>query len=168
MNLNSMGINDGIIQSKYGKLLGNNINGIPQLSIPLNWDNIPESAVSLAIVCIDYDNYEDQGYSWLHWSVSNIPTWVNVLPEGCSNNINEISEMIIQGKTTWASELPPENDECNRYGGPAPDRNHEYEFRLYALSDYIELQNGYYHNQFLRAIRGKIIEEAVIRGMYKV
>ena len=53
------------------------------------------------------------------------------------------------------------------YGGPAPeDRPHEYELHLYALSDMLNLQNGYYYNEFLKEIRGKILDVAVIRGVY--
>ena len=52
-------------------------------------------------------------------------------------------------------------------GGPAPeDRPHEYELQLFALSEQLPLRQGFYYNEFLRAIRGKVLDSAVIRGVY--
>ena len=74
---------------------------------------------------------------------------------------------LLQGKTTWAFQLGVDNPVCNRYGGPAPeDRPHEYELQLFALSEQLPLQQGFYYNEFLRAIRGKVLDSAVLRGVY--
>jgi phosphatidylethanolamine-binding protein (PEBP) family uncharacterized protein len=60
-----------------------------------------------------------------------------------------------------------DNPVSNRYGGPAPeDRPHEYELQVFALSDMLDLKPGYYYNEFLKEIRGKVLDTAVIRGMY--
>lgn len=91
--LMSKGIVDGIIKREYGRLAGNNILGIPQLSIPLNWIDVPKETRSLAITCMDYDNYMEEGYAWLHWSVTNIPADMSELPEGCSVNIKDLDPM---------------------------------------------------------------------------
>ncbi len=167
LKLMSEGITDGIIKRKYGRLAGNDIEDIPQLSIPLNWINVPKEAKSLAITCIDYDNYMEEGYAWLHWSVANIPASVSELPEGCSLNISCVDPRIIQGRTSWSGEMPGDSPLCRRYGGPAPIVSpHEYEFRLYALLGYMDLKDGYYHNQFRKAIQSLVIEEAVLSGVY--
>lgn len=167
--LMSDGIIDGFIECKYGRLANNNIAGIPQLSIPLNWADVPKKAKALAITCIDYDNYMEEGYAWLHWSVANIPASISQLPEGCSPNIKDVDAGIVQGKNSWSGEVAENLSVCARYGGPAPALSpHEYEFKIYALSDYADLQDGYYHNEFRRAIEGLVIEKTVLHGIYKV
>ena len=68
---------------------------------------------------------------------------------------------------TWAFQLGLDNPVCNRFGGPAPeDRPHEYELQLFALSEVLDLKDGYYYNEFLKEIRGKVLDTAVIRGVY--
>lgn len=167
--LKSPGIINGIIADKYGKHAGNDIHDIPQTSIPLRWEGAPADTKAFALVCIDYDNYEEEGYPWLHWSVANIPAEITELPENCSLDIQRIDRRIIQGKTSWISELEPESPECNRYGGPAPQKkSHEYEFRLYALSDFLNLDNGYYHNYLRKSLQNVILGEAVLCGKYIV
>ena len=49
---------------------------------------------------------------------------------------------------------------------PDGTRPHEYELQLFALSEQLPLQQGFYYNEFLRAIRGKVLDSAVIRGVY--
>ena len=165
--LKSPGIVNGIIADKYGKHAGNDIHNIPQTSIPLQWEGAPDTTKSFVLICMDYDNYEEDGYAWLHWSVANIPAEITGLPEGCSCNIQKIDSRIIQGKTTWISKLDPDCPECNRYGGPAPEvRSHEYEFRLYALKDFLKLNNGYYHNHLRKSIQDMILDETALWGIY--
>lgn len=167
--LMSKGIVDGIIKREYGRLAGNNILGIPQLSIPLNWIDVPKETRSLAITCMDYDNYMEEGYAWLHWSVTNIPADMSELPEGCSVNIKDLDPRILQGKTSWSGEFSEDLPECRRYGGPAPEFSpHEYEFQIYALSGFLDLKDGYYHNEFRRAIEGRVIEKTILSGIYNV
>ena len=167
--LTSSGIKDGIIHQKYGRLGPETIQGIPQLSIPLSWIDPPEGTKSFALICIDYDNYEDEGFAWLHWSVANIPVHIQALPENCTHRIETVDEHIIQGKTTWVSEMDPESPECNRYGGPAPEkRSHEYEFHLFAVNKFLELDNGYYHNRLRKVLEGHILGEAILKGEYLV
>lgn len=167
--IQSEGIVDGMILKKYGRLSDKILNGIPQTSIPLNWKGYPKGTKSFAIILLDNDNYEEQGVSWLHWSIANIPVSVEALAGNCSINIQEVDKRIIQGKNSWIFELPKENAECNRYGGPAPMAfPHEYEIQIYALEEFLDLKNGYYHNQLLREMKGKVLGEATICGTYHI
>lgn len=167
--IKSEGIVEGVIKNKYGKLSKEVLNGIPQRSIPLNWQGCPEGTKSFVIIFLDNDNYEEQGISWLHWSVANIPVNVNVLEENCSLNIEAVDQGILQGKNSWMSELSEEEAECNRYGGPAPMAfAHEYELKIYALDKFLDLENGYYHNLLLRAMKGTILGEAALYGKYNI
>lgn len=159
---------DGIIDKKYGKYSGNIEQDIPQGSFPFSWKDVPEGTKSLAAVFIDYDNVIGEGVIWIHWLVANIPVEYECLEEDASrNDIN-----IVQGKHSWAMDQEigiDENDPIGYYyGGPAPeDRPHEYEMQLFALSERLELENGYYYNEFLKAIRGKVLGVAAIRGVYQ-
>lgn len=40
--LESSGIENGYIKEKYGKYGAQNLNGMPSLSLPLNWKNSPK------------------------------------------------------------------------------------------------------------------------------
>lgn len=47
------------------------------------------------------------------------------------------------------------------YAGPTPpDKNHQYTLTVYALDDKLNLNNGFYLNDLLKAIEGHILEIA--------
>lgn len=153
----------GNIQEKYGKRSDDLVEGIPQLSFPIRWEDAPEGTKSFALVFIDYDNVIGEGIIWVHWLAANLSASTTRIAEDAART----DESFIQGKNTWAFQLGIDNPVCNRYGGPAPeDRPHEYELQLYALSDMLDLKDGYYYNEFLRQTRGKVLDTAVIRGVY--
>lgn len=158
---------DGNIDKKYGKYSGNIEGDIPQGSFPFSWSGAPEGTKSYAAVFIDYDNVMGEGIIWIHWLAANIPAEYTSLIEDASRK----DKNIVQGKHSWAMDVEMDMDEDDPlsiyYGGPAPeDRPHEYELQLFALSEMLELENGYYYNEFLKAIRGKVLDVAVIRGVY--
>ncbi len=154
---------NGWIQDKYGKKSPDCVQGVPQLSFPIRWEDAPAQTKSFALVFIDYDNVIGEGIIWVHWLAANIPASVSEIREDAART----DRSLIQGKNTWAFQLGNDNPVCNMYGGPAPeDRPHEYELYLYALSDMLDLENGYYYNEFLKEIRGKVLDTAVIRGVY--
>ncbi len=163
MKIISEAFENGFIKEKYGKKSNDSIQGVPQLSFPISWIEAPEETKSFAIVFIDYDNVIGEGIIWVHWLAANISATKTQLEEDASKT----DKSFIQGKNTWAFQLGNDNLICNMYGGPAPeDRPHEYELQLYALSDTLNLKNGYYYNEFLREIREKVLDYAVIRGVY--
>lgn len=163
MKVFSDAFENGRIKEKYGKMSGDSIEGVPQLSFPVRWEDAPEGTKSFALVFIDYDNVIGEGIIWVHWLAANIPASATGIGEDAART----DKSFIQGKNTWAFQLGTDNPVCNMYGGPAPeDRPHEYELQLYALSDTLALENGYYYNEFLREIRGKVLDTAVIRGVY--
>ena len=154
---------NGRIQEKYGKMSSDSIQGVPQLSFPIKWEDAPDGTKSFALVFIDYDNVIGEGIIWVHWLAANIPASVAGIEEDAART----DKSFIQGKNTWAFQLGNDNPVCNMYGGPAPeDRPHEYELQVYALSDMLDLKDGYYYNEFLKEIRGKVLDTAVICGVY--
>lgn len=163
LQLFSDAFQSGKILGKYGKQSEDSIQGVPQQSFPVRWEGVPDGTRSFALVFIDYDNVIGEGIIWVHWLAANIPADVSDLQEDAARN----DHSFLQGKNTWAFQLGVDNPVCNRYGGPAPeDRPHEYELQLYALSDILDLDNGFYYNEFLKESRGKILDYAVIRGVY--
>jgi Raf kinase inhibitor-like YbhB/YbcL family protein len=163
MKIISPAFENGKIAGKYGKESSDQQQGIPQLSFPVAWEDLPEGTKSIALVFVDYDNVIGEGFIWLHWLAANISADKTGIEEDASRHAD-----FIQGKNTWAFQLGTENPVCNRYGGPSPeDRPHEYNLEVYALSDMLNLKDGYYYNEFLREIRGKVLDKQTISGFYQ-
>ena len=166
-SLKSQGRINGYIPKKYGKYSKHMIKGVPQLSLPLKWENAPKGTRSYAIVFQDYDDIPDEGFSWIHWLVADIPPEVNQLEE----NESRTNQALTQGKNSWMTPLGNygyDDSITNYYGGQAPDRPHEYEIKIYALDTCLKLRKGFYYNELLKAMEGHILGEAVLKGIYDV
>ncbi len=127
----------------------------PNISPPLQWSGVPESARSLALLVDDPD--APRG-SWVHWVLFNIPTGIPGLPEnikktgtipiGARQGVNDFREI--------------------GYGGPCPPGGkHRYFFRLYALDTELAVDPGATRAQFERAIQGHVVCEAQLMGTYQ-
>ena len=140
--------------------------GIPQTSFPLAWEGAPAGTQSYAIVFIDYDDVKDEGFPFIHWLVSDIPASVNGLPE----NASRCNPGFRQGRNSWCIPFGPYKDIPEEYslhfGGPAPEYEHEYEVWLYALDCMPGLENGFWYNDLRRAMRGRVLEKALLGGFY--
>jgi len=92
------------------------------LSPPLSWTGVPETAKSLVILCDDPDAPKG---TWHHWALYNLPSDVGILPA-------DFASTPFPGRAQQAI-----NDFKNvGYGGPAPPPGHgthHYHFRLLAL-----------------------------------
>ena len=164
--LKSEGIRNGLILDPYGINADNNKQGVPQRSLPYEWEGVPEGTKSFAIVFQDYDNVPDEGFSWLHWLVADIPAVIRSLADNASRE----DGTLVQGTNSWSIPYGPyaeiEEDLTRHYGGPAPERRHEYETKIYALDAVLGLQPGFYYNELLRAMEGHILAEATLKGCY--
>jgi Raf kinase inhibitor-like YbhB/YbcL family protein len=119
---------------------------------PLEIGEIPDDAVSLALVLDDPDAQEPAGKIWDHWVV-----W-NIAPD--TSRIEEDS------RPAGATEGRNDFDETG-YGGPKPpDREHTYHFRLYALDTELDLDAGTSKENLREAIETRIIDETELRGTY--
>lgn len=163
--LKSKGIIDGWIQKKYGKQSSFIVEGVPTLSIPLNWENPPKGSKTFVLVFQDYDNVPDEGFSWIHWLVADMP----YSKEGLKENESRDNPDLIQGKNSWIipfEKMRKGENITNFYGGPSPENVHEYEFRLYALDTALDMRPGFYLNHLLKAMEGHVLGDAVLRGKY--
>lgn len=169
MYLSSEGIINGYIQNKYGKYAHDNekIQGVPTISLPIEWKDLPEGTKSLALVMQDYDAVPVCGFSWIHWLVADIEPQQGQLKENASRE----DKTLIQGKNSLASKqingLLPANL-TDFYSGPQPpDKDHEYEITLYALDTKLNLKTGFRLNELIKAIRQHTMESASLHGIYK-
>ncbi|MDA8169840.1 MAG: YbhB/YbcL family Raf kinase inhibitor-like protein [Nitrospiraceae bacterium] len=117
---------------------------------PLVIENIPAGAKSLALIVIDPDAPSG---TWTHWLVWNIPPETreikaNSVPSGASQGLNDARK--------------------KGYYGPCPPSGiHHYIFKLYALDAKLDLKDpGIKRAELERAIRGHVISETEITGLY--
>ncbi len=126
----------------------------PDVSPPLGWSNVPDQAVSLALILDDPDA---PAGTWVHWVIYDIP----VNEAGLSDEIpprRELESGARQGT----------NDFDNiGYGGPCPPGgSHRYYFTLYALDEHLNLPPGRTKAKLLEAMEGHILDEAQLMGTY--
>jgi Raf kinase inhibitor-like YbhB/YbcL family protein len=126
------------------------------LSPPLKWTGVPDGAVELALVCDDPDAPRGTWTHWLLWGLSPERTEV---PQGVAK-AETLSQLdnAIQGR----------NDFGNiGYDGPQPPSGtHRYFFRLYALSEKLNLAPGSPITELKAALEGKVLAEAETMGVY--
>lgn len=168
MEIKSSGITNGVIDDKYGKR-GNQFteNGMPNYSIPIEIINSPEGTKAYAIFIEDKDAIPVTGFPWIHWTAANIKT--TSIEENAS--LNDKGKFV-QGRNSWSGQLNGEGAlsalEASMYGGMAPpDKEHTYDIYVYALSEELDLEEGFYANEMFKAMEGKILGQAKIQGSYK-
>ena len=146
MRLESTAFKDGDeIPRKHGYRHGN-------VSTPLTVSDIPDEAVSLALVMDDPDAMAPAGKVWVHWLLWNADPATPDIPE------NTVPKGAVQGKTDFGEVA---------YGGPAPpDKRHTYVFKVYALDVRLDLPKGSIKKDLLQAIKGHILSEASLHGTY--
>ncbi len=122
---------------------GENIN--PQLFI----SDVPDDAVSLALVMNDPD--APNGV-FTHWTIWNIDPTTTEIPEG------SVPQDATCGKTSFGSV---------GYGGPCPPSgSHRYFFKLYALDTALDLPEEAEADELEEAIESHIVAETQIMGRF--
>lgn len=160
LKVTSSGIVDGKIERRFGKFSDEQLHGMPIRSLPVSWSDLPAGTKSLTLVMQDYDAVPVGGFSWIHWTVADINPSLGGLPE----NASRTDKNLIQGKNSLTSRGLGDEVTCF-YGGPRPpDKDHEYEVRVFALDAVLGLKKGFYYNELIRAMRGHILDEGVIYG----
>ena len=129
-----------MIPKKY-TCQGEDVN--PRLDI----EDIPKDAKSLVLIIDDPDAPRK---TFVHWVVFNITP------------LKSIKERSIPG-------LQGMNDfQKQSYGGPCPPLGvHRYFFKVYALDGLLSLKEGATKEQLEEAMKGHIIEEAALIGLYQ-
>jgi hypothetical protein len=134
--------NDGIIPVKY-TCHGTNV------TPPLDFGNVPLEARSLALEVTDPDA---PGGTFTHWLVWDIPISITRFKE------DDVPAGVIQGLNGFGK---------NNYGSPCPPSGiHHYHFDLYALDNTLSLPASKGRQDFENAIKGHIVSQARLTGMY--
>ena len=125
------------------------------ISPPLNWSRAPADTKSIAVICSDPDA---PGGTWYHWLLYNLPgdtvSLVTNIPKqpsifsGAKQGLNDFNRV--------------------GYNGPAPPpgAKHRYFFRVMALDTNLPLKPEARKGEVLNAIRGHILAEGEIMGVY--
>jgi len=115
---------------------------------PLEFSEVPEEASSLCIILDDPDAMEPAGKIWLHWTIWNISTDVEIIEEGEAPGIEGTTDFRDIG-----------------YGGPnPPDGTHTYVFRAYALDTELDLGEGASREELEEAMENHIIDKTTLKG----
>ena len=149
MNITSSAFTEGgSIPSKY------TCDGA-DVSPPLAWGGIPDSAKSLVLICDDPD--APMG-TWVHWVAMNIPSSMTGFEEAVSND-TLTQAGVVQGITDFRR---------SAYGGPCPPSGtHRYYFKIYALDTSLSLGSGATKKQVEEAMAGHILAQARLIGRYR-
>ena len=125
-----------------------------EVSPPLSWSNMPPKTRSFALIVDDPDSPVG---TWVHWVIYNIPAQVSLLPEGVASGPS----------------LPVGGQQGNNgmgqlgYQGPCPPGGtHRYFFKLYALDKVLNVPQGVDKEHLLRAMKGHILAQAELMGLY--
>jgi len=137
----------GLIPSKY-TCDGENV------SPPLEWEGVPETALSLALIVDDPD--APSGV-FVHWVLFDIPVGEKALTEAVG----------MVGRTAGGGTQGQNGFGKTAYGGPCPPSGtHRYQFHLYALDAVTGLRPGSTRQDVEKEMRSHIIAEAQLAGRY--
>jgi len=125
------------------------------VSPPLEWKNLPEGTVSLALVVFDPDA---PGGEFTHWLIYGIPARVKALPEGVPSE-GIVAGLGVQGRNDFGRV---------GYGGPCPPPGpaHRYIFRLLALDADLDLPLGPTRGELEEAVEGHVLGVGELVGLY--
>lgn len=126
------------------------------VSPELSWDDVPDSAKTLALIVDDPDA---PGMTWVHWVIYNIPATRHELPENISKTTT-LSDGTLQGKNSFSN---------IGYGGPCPPSGpaHHYHFKIYALDTRLDAKSGLTKAELLATMRGHIMAQGELIGLFK-
>ena len=156
----SVELENGLLPDRFGKHAPAEyqLDGHPVRSFPIHIEEVPENAQSLALTFLDWDAIPVGGFCWIHWIACNFPPDLALIPENASAS-GEVA--CVQGSNSdWSPLAGSVSDPrvIHRYAGPyPPDKTHDYTLTVYALDCKLDLAEGYYLNEFRRAIRGHVL-----------
>jgi len=116
---------------------------------PLEFLEVPKEAKSLALIVDDPDSPSG---IFTHWIIWNLPPATRAIKESSvpSSSVEGTNDFVRAG-----------------YGGPCPrSGTHRYMFRLFALDRLLNLPPGSEKDDFEKAMKGHVIQRAVLTGVY--
>jgi Raf kinase inhibitor-like YbhB/YbcL family protein len=129
------------------------------VSPPLSWANVPDSAKSLVLIVDDPDAPDPRAprMTWIHWLLYNLPPQTIGLTEDIPDSA--LPPGTLQGKNDWKR---------TGFGGPCPPvGRHRYFHKLYALDCLLPDLHAPTRSELEAAMRGHVIEQAELVGLYE-
>ncbi|MGL5614927.1 MAG: YbhB/YbcL family Raf kinase inhibitor-like protein [Sarcina sp.] len=166
MKILSNSINkEGHFEDRFGKHGEDFTSGMPSRSIDFEIVDAPEGTKTFAFILDDHDAMPVCGFTWVHWAGAN-------LKKTKVEENESISAEFLQGINSWGAAIMGENalsrEEAATYGGMAPPNcTHTYELRVYALDCELNLEENFFVNDLYSAMRGHILEQASLTGLYR-
>jgi hypothetical protein len=125
------------------------------VSPPLQWDNVPQGAKSIALICDDPD--APMG-TFVHWVIFGLPAETRQLAEKVAAD-KTLPSGARQGTSGFGRV---------GYGGPCPPSGtHRYFFKIYALDTTLDLPAGARKSDLLKVMQGHILGQGQLIGKYK-
>ena len=136
------------------------------VSIDLNWADLPEGTQQLALICDDPIVVEIgmMEQPFVHWVMYNIPASASGLPAGLPSDAT-LEMDGLEGAVNGLNGLRRPG-----YFGPRPPANgqlHAYHFRVYALDDALNLEPGLGKAELLDAMEGHVLATGMLMGHYE-
>lgn len=132
----------GAIPNKYSRY---GENRIP----PLHLEEVPQNALSLALIVDDPDAPNG---TFNHWLLFNVDPKIRDIKENC------VPVLATQGRNDFGE---------IEYDGPKPPSGeHRYFFRAYALDSVLSLGRGSKRPELEREMKDHVIESAELMGKY--
>jgi Raf kinase inhibitor-like YbhB/YbcL family protein len=127
----------------------------PDVSPQLGWNDAPAGTESFALMADDPDAPVG---TWVHWVLYDLPGSARELAEGVAKQ-EQLPSGARQGRNDFGK---------IGYGGPCPPpgKPHRYFFKLYALDAKTNLKAGATKADVERALKGHVIGQAELMGMY--
>ena len=123
------------------------------VSPALRWTGAPVHTKSFAIIMDDQDT--PMG-AWVHWVIYNIPGTLTSLDE----RITAAQVNAIEGMNSWSEKV---------YNGPCPPGGaHRYQFKLFALDQMMPIKEEMTKDDLLDAMKGHILGEATLTGLFRM
>jgi Raf kinase inhibitor-like YbhB/YbcL family protein len=129
------------------------------VSPPLAWQRMPESAKSLVLIVDDPDAPDPAAprMTWVHWLLYDLPPTVTGLPQGVTQAALPAGTR--QGRNDWKR---------TGYGGPCPPvGRHRYFHKLYALDVRLGDLSSPDKRALEAAMHGHVIASAELVGTFQ-
>lgn len=129
------------------------------ISPPLSWAGVPDTARSLILIVDDPDAPDPKApkMTWVHWVLCNIPPDTSGLPEGTVSAT--LPPGTLEGLNDW---------QRTGYGGPCPPvGRHRYFHKLYALDTVLDEMKTPTRAKVEAAMKGHVVAHAELVGTYR-
>jgi Raf kinase inhibitor-like YbhB/YbcL family protein len=129
------------------------------VSPPLKWQDAPAGTKSFAVIMDDPDAPPG---TWIHWLIYDVPADTTEFPEGLAKE-ETLPSGAKQGLVWGVADF----SRVGYFGPcPPPGKPHRYFFKLYALDQSLNLPPKATKSTLLNAMKGHILAEASLVGLY--